>query len=153
MAKSYRKITLQSGKVKFFRADIFEEGQNGMAKYYDSIPDGEILLESRADFDGRLDTLDDNQPVTRNESRRNNGAARSVVTESNPDLAREVEKLCRSYSMTKPEALLMLRGNSRVEIHGLSESQVRESWSRFSEILTESEIDGLVKNRVAAPRK
>lgn len=157
MAKSYRKITLQNGKVRFYRADIYEEGgPHGGAKLYESIPDGELLLESVSDFDGCLDRLDDSQPVTRNESRRNNGSNRSaVVTEADNNLAEEVARYGRSYGWSKAETILFLHEPAKK--HGLyigvTESEIREGWDRFDDILTKTEIDTLVKGRVVAPER
>jgi hypothetical protein len=89
------------------------------------------------------------ESVTRN----NGGRSESFSEGSNADLAKEVESMTRSYGISAPEALLMLERAPRVETHGLSDAQLRESWKPYSNILTEVEIDGLVRGRVAAPRK
>jgi hypothetical protein len=155
VAKSYRKITLQSGAVRYYRADIYEEGgPHGGAKLYESIPDGEILLESAVDFDDVLGI--DNKPVTRNESRRNNGSNRSaMVAETDKNLAQQVEQFGRSYGWSRAEAILFLHEPPKMHgaYQGISESEIRSGWDRFDDILTKAEIDTLVKGRVVAPER
>jgi hypothetical protein len=84
---------------------------------------------------------------------RKNGSSREITESSNTDLKREVASLARSYGMSKAEAILLLEGSRRVEIHGLSDKQLTESWKPYADILTESEVSALVKGRVAPPVK
>jgi len=88
------------------------------------------------------------------ESRRNNGGRGSgePIKESG-DLAKKVNGLAKSYSISKAEALLMLSRPSERPHALVSEADLKRDWSRYSDILTESEIGTLVKNRVAAPKK
>jgi hypothetical protein len=84
---------------------------------------------------------------------RKNGSNREIITEvsTSVDLTKEVERMKRSYGMTAAETIFMLK--PRVDSYGLSESQIRESWTPYADILSKSEIDGLVSRRVAGPKK
>ena len=90
----------------------------------------------------------------RESARRNNGGrgAGETIKESR-DLAKKVNGLSRSYGISKAEALLMLSRPTERPHALVTEAELRQGWSKFSDILTESEIGALVKNRVAAPTK
>jgi hypothetical protein len=82
---------------------------------------------------------------------RNNGGSRQITEASTVDLKEQVERMRRSYGMSVAETLFMLK--PRVDTYGLSESQIRESWTPYADILTGKEIDGLVLRRVGGPKK
>jgi hypothetical protein len=85
---------------------------------------------------------------------RKNGSNREIITESKrDDLAVEVARLARSYGMSKAEAILMLESGRRLEVYGLSDKQLTESWKPYAGVLSESEIATLVRGRVAPPVK
>lgn len=85
---------------------------------------------------------------------RKNGSNREIITESKrDDLAVEVARLARSYGMSKAEAILMLENGQRLEVYGLSDKQLTESWKPYAGVLSESEIATLVRGRVAPPVK
>jgi hypothetical protein len=93
------------------------------------------------------------ESVSINESvRRNNGRGSETIKESG-DLAKKVNGLSRSYGISKAEALLMLSRPAERPHALVTEAELQRDWSQFSDILTESEIGALVKNRVAAPKK
>jgi hypothetical protein len=86
--------------------------------------------------------------------RRNNGGrSSSEPIKESRDLANKVNGLARSYGISKAEALLMLSRPTERPHALVTESELKRDWSRYSDILTESEIGTLVKNRVAAPQK
>jgi hypothetical protein len=89
----------------------------------------------------------------RESRRRNNGRGSSEPIKESGDLAKKVNGLARSYGISKAEALLMLSRPTERPHALMNESEIRQGWSQFSDILTESEIGTLVRNRVAAPKK
>jgi hypothetical protein len=88
-----------------------------------------------------------------NESvRRNNGRGSETIKESG-DLTKKVNGLSRSYGISKAEALLMLSRPTERPHALVTEAELKRDWSQWNDLLTESEIGTLVKNRVAAPKK
>jgi hypothetical protein len=85
--------------------------------------------------------------------RRNNGSGRVITERDTVDLAKQVNGLSRSYGISKAEALLMLSRPTERPHALVTEAELKRDWSRYSDILTESEIGTFVKNRVAAPQK
>jgi hypothetical protein len=70
---------------------------------------------------------------------------------SDTDLSVCCKNLKRSYGFNSAETILMR--HEPVDSYGFSESDFREGWKQFSDILTESEINGLVRGRIAAPKR
>jgi hypothetical protein len=93
------------------------------------------------------------ESVEMRESGRRNGSGRVITESDTVDLAKKVNGLSRSYGISKAEALLMLSRPAERPHALVTESEIRQGWARYSDILTESEIGALVKNRVAAPTK
>jgi len=85
--------------------------------------------------------------------RRRNKGNRVITERDTVDLAKKVNGLSQSYGISKAEALLMVSRPTERPHALVTEAELKRDWSRYSDILTESEIGALVKNRVAAPKK
>jgi hypothetical protein len=88
---------------------------------------------------------------------RNNGNAPNISEADTRDLKTEVERLKKSYGMSTAEVLLTLNHERAMPQHYAmayaTQKELREAWTPFSDILTPTEIDCLVRNRVNAPKK
>lgn len=88
---------------------------------------------------------------------RNNGGSHQISEVATTDLKETVTSFKRSYGVSTAEALLSLHLERAMQpswaLSYATEKEFREAWTPFSDILTPTEIDGLVRNRVNAPKK